>query len=110
MWTGRSQRARSPPEPNRRGRTRGLGGHWTLRPRRELPRPLRLLLKGLGALNQDGMQLVSYLLFQSGFTRDLIEMGYRDALAMEEELRAFIFDQPMETLDAPIHLKLDLTR
>jgi NTE family protein len=56
------------------------------------------------------MQLVSYLLFESGFTRELIEMGYRDALAMEEELRAFIFDQPMETLDAPIHLKLDLAR
>jgi NTE family protein len=76
----------------------------------ELPRPLRLLLRGLGAWNQDGMQLVSYLLFESGFTRELIEMGYRDALAMEEELRAFIFDQPMETLDAPIHLKLDLAR
>jgi hypothetical protein len=29
---------------------------------------------------------------------------------MEEELRAFVFDQPMETLDAPIHLKLDLTQ
>jgi NTE family protein len=76
----------------------------------ELPRPLRLLLRGLGALNRDGMQLVSYLLFESGFTRELIEMGYRDALAMEEDLRAFIFDQPMETLDAPMHLKLDLAQ
>ena len=84
--------------------------HFAARHVHELPRPLRLLLKGLGAMNSDGMQLVSYLLFESGFTRELIEMGYRDALAMEEELRAFIFDQPMETLDAPIHLKLDLTR
>jgi NTE family protein len=84
--------------------------HVAARHVQELPRPLRLLLRGLGAMNADGMQLVSYLLFESGFTRELIEMGYRDALAMEEELRAFIFDQPMETLDAPIHLKLDLER
>jgi NTE family protein len=74
----------------------------------ELPRALRLLLRGVGAMNRDGMQLVSYLLFESGFTRELIDMGYRDALAMEEDLRAFLFDQPMETLDAPLHMKLDL--
>ena len=71
----------------------------------ELPRGVRLLLQGLGAMNRSGMQLVSYLLFESGFTRELIEMGYRDALAMDDELRAFIFDEPMDTLYAPAHLK-----
>ncbi|HET7130928.1 MAG TPA: patatin-like phospholipase family protein, partial [Gammaproteobacteria bacterium] len=35
----------------------------------ELPRGLRLLLRGLGAGDRGGMQLVSYLLFESGFTR-----------------------------------------
>lgn len=74
----------------------------------ELPRSMRLLLRGLGAMNRDGMQLVSYALFESGFTRELIDMGYRDAIGIEEELRAFIFDQPMDTLDAPLHMKLDL--
>jgi NTE family protein len=74
----------------------------------ELPLSLRVLLRGIGAVNRDGMQLVSYLLFESGFTRELIEMGYRDALQMEEELRAFVFDQSMGTLDAPAHLKFDL--
>ena len=74
----------------------------------ELPLPLRLLLKGLGAMNRDGMQLVSYLLFESGFTRALIEMGYNDAMGVEEDLRAFLFDQPMDTLDAPVHIKADL--
>jgi NTE family protein len=74
----------------------------------ELPRGVRLLLGGLGAMNRNGMQLVSYLLFESGFTRELIEMGYRDAFAMEDELRAFLFDQPMDTLYAPAHLKLAL--
>ena len=76
----------------------------------ELPRGVRLLLKGLGATNHDGMQLVSYLLFESGFTRELIAMGFRDALAMEGELRAFLYDEPMETLAAPAHLKIELDR
>lgn len=74
----------------------------------ELPRPFRLLLRGLGAMNKDGMQLVSYLSFESGFTRELIEMGYRDALEREEELRAFMFDQPIGTLDAPTFLRREL--
>jgi NTE family protein len=76
----------------------------------ELPRGVRLMLSGLGAMNRSGMQLVSYLLFESGFTRELIGMGYRDAFAMEDELRAFLFDQPMDTLYAPAHLKLALER
>jgi NTE family protein len=76
----------------------------------ELPRGVRVLLRGLGARSNSGLQLVSYLLFESGFTRALIDMGYRDAMEMEDELRAFIFDQPMATLYAPAHLKLELDR
>jgi NTE family protein len=76
----------------------------------ELPRGVRLLLRGLGAGARSGMQLVSYLLFESGFTRALIDMGYRDAMEMEDELRAFVFDEPMATLYAPAHLKLALDR
>ena len=76
----------------------------------ELPRGVRLLLRGLGASSHSGLQLVSYLLFESGFTRALIDMGYRDAMEMEDELRAFIFDQPIATLYAPAHLKLALDR
>jgi NTE family protein len=76
----------------------------------ELPRGVRVLLRGLGARSKSGLQLVSYLLFESGFTRALIDMGYRDAMAMEDELRAFLFDQPIATLYAPAHLKLELDR
>ncbi len=76
----------------------------------ELPRGVRLLLRGLGASSNSGMQLVSYLLFESGFTRELIDMGFRDAMAMEDELRAFLFDEPMATLYAPAHLKFALDR
>jgi NTE family protein len=76
----------------------------------ELPRGVRILLRGLGASSNSGLQLVSYLLFESGFTRALIDMGYRDAMSMEDELRAFIFDEPIATLYAPAHLKLELDR
>jgi len=58
----------------------------------ELPRAVRLLLRGLGAMNRDGMMLISYLLFESGFTRELIEMGTRDAMEVEDDLKAFLFD------------------
>ncbi|HEY5622470.1 MAG TPA: patatin-like phospholipase family protein [Gammaproteobacteria bacterium] len=75
---------------------------------RELPRAIRLLLGGLGARNRGGQQLISYLLFESGYTRELIDMGYRDGMAMEEDLRAFLFDQPTDTLDARFDIKQDL--
>lgn len=63
----------------------------------ELPRGVRILLGGLGAGSKGGLQLISYLLFESGFTKELIDMGYRDALAMEEDIRSFLFDQSMHT-------------
>ena len=75
---------------------------------RELPRGIRLLLGGLGAMNRGGRQLISYLLFESGYTRELIEMGYRDGMEMEDELRAFLFDQPTDTLNTRFDLKRDL--
>ena len=37
-----------------------------LRYMHELPRPVRLLMRGLGALNYGGRQLISYLLFEAG--------------------------------------------
>lgn len=67
----------------------------------ELPRGIRWVLRGLGSMNAKGMQLVSYLLFESGFTNELIRMGYQDAMRVEDELHAFLFDQPLESLGGP---------
>ena len=56
----------------------------------ELPRALRTLLRTIGANNSAGTQLLSYLLFERGYTRELIALGHKDARARAEEIRAFL--------------------
>jgi NTE family protein len=64
----------------------------------EMPRPVRLLMGALGALNYGGRQLVSYLLFEAGYTRALIRLGYEDAMSRQAQLQDFLtgvpFDEP----------------
>ena len=55
-----------------------------------LPRALRVLLRTMGALNTGGGQLMSYLLFQDSFTRELIALGYQDAMKRSDDLLSFI--------------------
>jgi NTE family protein len=55
-----------------------------------LPRALRVLLRTMGAMNTGGGQLMSYLLFQDSYTRELIALGYQDAMRRSDELRDFI--------------------
>ncbi len=57
---------------------------------KELPRALRTLLHVLGAHNSANSLLLSYLLFERGFTQALIEMGYQDAKARAAEIREFL--------------------
>lgn len=56
----------------------------------KLPRGLRLLLRGSGGTQSAGAAAVSYLLFEPGFCRELIQMGYRDAQTRRDELHAFL--------------------
>jgi NTE family protein len=56
----------------------------------ELPRSLRLFLRLTGATAQGGgSSAASYLLFEPGFCRKLIDLGMRDAQAKEDEIRQF---------------------
>jgi NTE family protein len=56
----------------------------------ELPRSLRALLRTLGANNAASTLLLSYLLFERGFTRELIAMGYEDARSHADQIRSFL--------------------
>ncbi len=63
-----------------------------LRHRAELPRSLQALLRAMGANSPKpgAGTLLSYLLFERGYTRELIALGLHDARARVEEIRAFL--------------------
>ena len=54
-----------------------------------LPRPVRVMLGGIGATEVRGAALASYLLFEQSFTRELISLGERDTYAMRDQVLAF---------------------
>lgn len=58
--------------------------------RLHLPWMLRKLFGRVGATEERGAVLLSYLLFEQGFTNALIELGKRDAHAMMDTILAFI--------------------
>lgn len=62
----------------------------------EMPRSVRILMRGFGALNYGGRQLVSYLLFESGYTRELIRLGYSDAMNRRQQLADFMQGVPVD--------------
>jgi NTE family protein len=56
----------------------------------EMPPGLRALLRVIGGRDASGYQLASYLTFEAGYTRALIELGYRDAMEARAALLAFM--------------------
>jgi NTE family protein len=55
-----------------------------------LPPSLRALLRVSGASDAAGAQLASYLMFEGEYTRDLIALGYKDAMSKAEALRGLL--------------------
>ena len=55
-----------------------------------LPAGVRTLLRGFGSTRGTGANLVTYLLFDRGFCRALLALGYAHAMARRDELAAFL--------------------
>ncbi len=61
---------------------------------KEFPTFLRFLLRGIGAKEDKGWDLLSYLAFESVYTRQLLDLGYRDTLRKKEDILEFMFGDP----------------
>lgn len=64
-------------------------GEIALKHRRSLPRAIGSFLRGSGSLRHSG-GILSYLLFEQDYCSELVELGYQDAMAQADELRAFL--------------------
>jgi NTE family protein len=56
----------------------------------DIPAGLRALLRVIGGRDASGYQLASYLTFEAGYTRALIELGYKDAMEARAAIMAFM--------------------
>jgi len=56
---------------------------------KDIPAPVRRLLKMIGGWGKE-WRMPSYLLFEPGYTKALIELGYQDALNQEGKVRDFL--------------------
>ncbi len=67
----------------------------------ELPWTIRLLLRMVGAMPRGGGILLSYLLSEGKFCRELIDLGYQDALKQRDEILRFFDAQPRRDSGMP---------
>lgn len=56
----------------------------------KLPMSIRLLLRGIGINNDAESSLLSYLLFEKTYCKELINLGFNDALEQETQIREFL--------------------
>jgi NTE family protein len=73
-------------------------GEIARRYRSELPPSIRALMRAMGASagSTSAATLLSYLLFERGYTRELIALGLADARARAEEIRAFLAESQVK--------------
>lgn len=79
------------------------------RHRAELPFAIRALLRGVGGKSPGESKLLSFLLFEQAYTRELIALGYRDAMQVKDQLLDFVTGADVPRLFAPDWIKRDLS-
>jgi NTE family protein len=79
------------------------------RHRQALPVAIRALLRGIGGKSPGENKLLSFLLFEKSYTRELIALGHRDAMKVKDELLDFVSGADVPRLFAPDWIKRDLT-
>jgi NTE family protein len=77
--------------------------------RQELPFAIRALLRGTGGRDPGESRLLSFLLFEKAYTRELMSLGYRDAMRVRDELQAFVTGADVPRLFAPHWIRRDLS-
>jgi NTE family protein len=56
----------------------------------ELPYSIRMLLRSIGITNNSESSILSYLLFDKAYCKQLIRLGFEDALEQENQIRLFL--------------------
>ncbi|MHB1528444.1 MAG: patatin-like phospholipase family protein [Acidiferrobacteraceae bacterium] len=69
------------------------------RHRDALPRALRSVLGRIGALGEEGADLISYLLFEKSYCREAMALGFEDATRRRNEILAFLDDAPVADIE-----------
>ena len=57
---------------------------------KDMPFSLRMLFKGIGIKKDKNSDLLSFLLFESSFSKSLIDLGFRDAMNRKDEIKDFL--------------------
>jgi NTE family protein len=62
-----------------------------------LPKSIKLFVHGSGATHKSGSGVLSYLLFEAAYCKDLMTLGYNDGCTRREEIKKFLGIDPVKT-------------
>ena len=77
--------------------------------RKKLPFAIRSLLRGISGRRASENRLLSFLLFEKAYTRELIDLGYHDAMKVKDQLLDFVTGAEVPRLFAPSWIQRDLS-